>query len=36
VTSAKKTETRARRLTQLIEDSGAGRRIAQYDWQKKA
>jgi uncharacterized protein YdeI (YjbR/CyaY-like superfamily) len=35
VTSAKKPETRERRLAQLIEDSGAGRRIAQYDWRKK-
>jgi uncharacterized protein YdeI (YjbR/CyaY-like superfamily) len=36
VTSAKKPETRSRRLAQLIEDSSAGRRIAQYDWQKKS
>jgi uncharacterized protein YdeI (YjbR/CyaY-like superfamily) len=35
VTSAKKPETRARRLAQLIEDSGSGRRIAQYDWRQK-
>ncbi len=35
ITSAKKPQTRARRLAQLIEDSAAGRRIAQYDWQKK-
>ena len=35
VTSAKKPETRARRLAQLIEDCAAGRRIAQYDWKKK-
>jgi uncharacterized protein YdeI (YjbR/CyaY-like superfamily) len=35
ITSAKKPETRAKRLAQLIEDSAAGRRIAQYDWQKK-
>ncbi|MBA3667069.1 MAG: YdeI/OmpD-associated family protein [Sphingomonas sp.] len=35
ITRAKKPETRVRRLTQLIEDSAAGRRLAQYDWQKK-
>ena len=35
VTSAKKPDTRARRLAQLIDDSAAGRRIAQYDWRKK-
>ena len=35
ITSAKKPETRARRLAQLIEDSAAGRRIAQYDWTRK-
>jgi uncharacterized protein YdeI (YjbR/CyaY-like superfamily) len=35
VTSAKRAETRAKRLAQLIDDSAAGRRIAQYDWQKK-
>ena len=35
VTRAKKPETRARRLAQLIEDSGAGRRIAQYDRRQK-
>ena len=35
ITSAKKPDTRAKRLAQLIEDSAAGRRIAQYDWQKK-
>ena len=35
VTSAKKPETRERRLAQLIEDCAAGRRIAQYDWRKK-
>ena len=35
ITSAKRPGTRARRLSQLIEDSAAGRRIAQYDWQKK-
>ena len=35
ITSAKRPETRAKRLAQLIEDSAAGRRLAQYDWQKK-
>jgi hypothetical protein len=35
VTSAKRPETRTRRLAQLIEDCAAGRRIAQYDWKKK-
>ncbi len=35
ITSAKRPETRAKRLAQLIEDSAAGRRIAQYDWRKK-
>ncbi|WP_028970682.1 YdeI/OmpD-associated family protein [Sphingomonas sp. URHD0057] len=35
ITSAKRDETRAKRLAQLIDDSAAGRRIAQYDWQKK-
>ena len=35
VTSAKRPETRAKRLAQLIEDSAAGRRIAQYDWTKR-
>lgn len=35
VTTAKKPETRAKRLATLIEDSGAGRRIAGYDWRKK-
>jgi uncharacterized protein YdeI (YjbR/CyaY-like superfamily) len=34
ITSAKRPETRAKRLAQLIDDSAAGRRIAQYDWQK--
>ena len=35
--SARKPETRARRLATLIEDSAAGRRIAAYDmWRKKA
>jgi len=35
VTSAKRTETRAKRLATLIEDCAAGRRIAGYDWRKK-
>jgi uncharacterized protein YdeI (YjbR/CyaY-like superfamily) len=35
ITSAKRPETREKRLAQLIEDSAAGRRLAQYDWQKK-
>ena len=35
ITSAKRPETRAKRLAQLIEDSAAGRRLAQYDWRKK-
>ncbi len=36
ITSAKRLETRAKRLATLIEDSAAGRRIAGYDWRKKA
>ncbi len=36
VTSAKKPETRARRLATLIADSAAGRKIAGYDIGKKA
>jgi uncharacterized protein YdeI (YjbR/CyaY-like superfamily) len=36
ITGAKKPETRVKRLAQLIEDSAEGRRIAQYDWQKKS
>jgi uncharacterized protein YdeI (YjbR/CyaY-like superfamily) len=36
ITTAKKPETRAKRFTTLIEDSAAGRRIAGYDWRKKA
>ncbi|HEV2748874.1 MAG TPA: YdeI/OmpD-associated family protein [Allosphingosinicella sp.] len=36
VTSAKKPETRARRLATLIEDSAAGRKIAGYDIGRKA
>jgi uncharacterized protein YdeI (YjbR/CyaY-like superfamily) len=35
ITSAKKAETRAKRLSQLIEVSAEGRRLPQYDWQKK-
>lgn len=35
ITSAKRPETRAKRLAQLISDSAKGRRLAQYDWQKK-
>ena len=31
ITSAKKPETRAKRLATLIEDSAAGRKIAGYD-----
>jgi uncharacterized protein YdeI (YjbR/CyaY-like superfamily) len=35
VTGAKRAETRAKRLSELIEVSAAGRRLPQYDWQKK-
>ena len=35
ITTAKKPDTRARRLATLIEDCAAGRRIAGYDWRKK-
>jgi uncharacterized protein YdeI (YjbR/CyaY-like superfamily) len=35
VTSAKKPETRAKRLNDLIAVSAAGQRLPQYDWQKK-
>jgi uncharacterized protein YdeI (YjbR/CyaY-like superfamily) len=35
VTGAKKPETRAKRLGELIEVSAEGRRLPQYDWQKK-
>ena len=35
ITRAKKTETRAKRLADLIEVSAQGRRLPQYDWQKK-
>jgi uncharacterized protein YdeI (YjbR/CyaY-like superfamily) len=35
VTGAKRPETRAKRLAELIEVSAEGRRLRQYDWQKK-
>ena len=35
ITSAKKPETRAKRLGELIAVSADGRRLPQYDWQKK-
>ena len=35
VTSAKRPETRAKRLATLVEDCAAGRRIAAYEWRKK-
>ena len=35
ITSAKRDETRAQRLAELIAVSGEGRRLPQYDWQKK-
>jgi len=35
ISSAKKPETRARRLATLIEDSAAGRKLAQYDIGRK-
>jgi uncharacterized protein YdeI (YjbR/CyaY-like superfamily) len=35
ITSAKRPETRAKRLAQLIAVSAEGRRLPQYDWQKK-
>jgi uncharacterized protein YdeI (YjbR/CyaY-like superfamily) len=35
ITTAKKPETRARRLGELIAVSAEGRRLPQYDWQKK-
>jgi uncharacterized protein YdeI (YjbR/CyaY-like superfamily) len=35
ITSAKKLETRAKRLGELIAVSAEGRRLPQYDWQKK-
>ena len=36
VTGAKRPETRAKRLSELIDVSAAGRRLRQYDWQKKS
>jgi uncharacterized protein YdeI (YjbR/CyaY-like superfamily) len=36
VTGAKRPETRAKRLAELIEVSAEGRRLPQYDWQKKS
>ena len=36
VTGAKRPETRAKRLAELIAVSAEGRRLPQYDWQKKA
>jgi uncharacterized protein YdeI (YjbR/CyaY-like superfamily) len=35
VTGAKRRETRAKRLGELIDVSSEGRRLPQYDWQKK-
>jgi uncharacterized protein YdeI (YjbR/CyaY-like superfamily) len=35
ITSAKKPETRAKRLSEVIAVSADGRRLPQYDWQKK-
>jgi uncharacterized protein YdeI (YjbR/CyaY-like superfamily) len=35
ITGAKRPETRAKRLGELIAVSGEGRRLPQYDWQKK-
>jgi uncharacterized protein YdeI (YjbR/CyaY-like superfamily) len=35
ITTAKRPETRAKRLATLVQDSAAGRRIAGYDWRKK-
>ena len=35
ITSAKRGETRAKRLAELIGVSAEGRRLPQYDWQKK-
>jgi len=35
ITSAKRPETRTKRLAELIEVSAQGRRLPQYDWQKK-
>ena len=36
VTGAKRAETRAKRLDELIAVSAEGRRLPQYDWQKKS
>ena len=36
ITTARKAETRARRLATLVDDCDAGRRIAGYDWRKKS
>jgi uncharacterized protein YdeI (YjbR/CyaY-like superfamily) len=36
VTGAKRAETRAKRLNDLIAVSAEGRRLPQYDWQKKS
>ena len=35
ITGAKRPETRAKRLGELIAVSAEGRRLPQYDWQKK-
>ena len=35
ITTAKKPETRAKRLAELIQCSAEGRRLPQYDWRKK-
>ena len=35
ITGAKRPETRAKRLAELIQVSAEGRRLPQYDWQKK-
>jgi uncharacterized protein YdeI (YjbR/CyaY-like superfamily) len=35
ITSAKREETRAKRLAELVKVSAEGRRLPQYDWQKK-
>ena len=36
ITGAKKPETRAKRLAEVIAVSAEGRRLPQYDWQKKS
>jgi uncharacterized protein YdeI (YjbR/CyaY-like superfamily) len=36
ITDAKRPETRAKRLRELMDVSAEGRRLPQYDWQKKA